>query len=104
MTDEIKGLGGFAEKVIPNTIAGIAMELSAKEYNKNDYVATTQRLQEERSEKDFRRYKKSDLEVFTVRLMPGSREKLKDYFSKRGLSLSAGVRQTIQDFIEGQGI
>lgn len=100
----MKGLGRFVEGTAGESIPGIAMELLEREKNKNDYVATTERLRKKRSKKDFEKHKDTDLEVFTVRLMPGSREKLKDYFSKRGLSLSAGVRQIIQDFMEKQGI
>ena len=104
MTDEIQGLGRFAEVTAAETISGVAMKLLEQEKYKKDYQETTQRLQKERSEKDFKRYKDTDLEIFTVRLMPGSKEKLKTYFSKRGLSLSAGVRQILQGFIEKQGI
>ena len=100
MTDELQGLGQFAEKVIPNTIAGFVIESLE---NKNDYGKTTERLRKKRVKKDFEKHKDTDLEVFTVRLMPGSREQLKIYFDKRGLSLSQGVRMIVQDFLERQG-
>ena len=70
----------------------------------SDYGETTERLRKKRNKKDFEKYEGSDLEVFTVRLMPGSRDRLKRYFAKRGLSLSQGVRQIVQDFLERQGV
>lgn len=70
----------------------------------SDYRETTERLQKKRDKEDFEKYKDSNLEVFTVRLMPGTRARLKVYFAKRGLSLSQGVRQVVQDFMERQGI
>lgn len=100
----MEGLGRFAEGTAAETIGGVAMELLEKDKNKNDYEATTERLQEKRGKKDFKKYKDTDLEVFTVRLMLGSRERLKIYFAPRGISLSQGVRMIVQDFIERQGL
>lgn len=71
---------------------------------RSDYGKTTEGVQKKRDKEDFEKYKDSDLEVFTVRLMPGSRTRLKAYFAKRGVRLSQGVRQIVQDFMERKGI
>lgn len=82
--------------------------LSGKRTNteriQSEHGESTERVQEERDKEHFKKYKDTDLEVFTVRLMQGARSRLKTYFAKRGLSLSQGIRQIVQDFMERYNI
>ncbi len=91
------------KKVPPDLMDRLARKTTTKGVQ-SDYGETTERLRKKRDKKDFVKYTDTDLEVFTVRLMPGSKARLKTYFAKRGVRLSQGVRQIVQDFMERQGI
>jgi len=46
----------------------------------------------------------TELERISIRLLPEDIERLREYFASRDLTLSQGIRTTIKDFMEKQGI
>ena len=55
-------------------------------------------------ERDFKKYKATDMKNYGIRLYPEDRRKLEEYFKKRDMTFSQGVRMVIKDFMERQGI
>ena len=52
----------------------------------------------------FQDYSETELGTFSVRLMEKDKRVLKEYFARRSLSLSQGIRQVLIDFMEKQGL
>ena len=52
----------------------------------------------------FKRYQKTDLETFSVRLAAEDKRILEEYFRRRSISLSQGIRQVLVDFMEEKGL
>ena len=55
-------------------------------------------------EEDFSKRSPTELERISIRLRPVDIEWLREYFESRDLTLSQGIRTTIKDFMERQGI
>ena len=53
---------------------------------------------------DFSNRRKTELERISVRLRSEDIGRLRNYFDKRGSSLSHGIRTVLLDFMERQGI
>ena len=54
--------------------------------------------------KRFEKYKNTEMKVYGCRLYPKDKRRFEDYFRKRGMTFSQGVRMVIKDFLERQGI
>jgi len=52
----------------------------------------------------YRGYKKTELETFSIRLTPEDKRNLREYFERRSLSLSQGIRMIIKEFMEREGV
>lgn len=72
----------------------------------------TERIQSEHGEntesirkpEHFKKYKDSQFDVLTIRILPEDIKRLRLYFDKRGVPLSQGIRTVIKDFMERQGV
>ncbi len=54
--------------------------------------------------KRFDTYKDTEMKTYGCRLYPKDKAKFEEYFVKRGMTFSQGVRMVIKDFMERQGI
>ena len=82
------------------------INLKAKKAEKHE--PNTKRTQKEHKANTdgerFEAYKSTDLTTFSIRLLPQDIKVLKGYFSRRGTSLSHGIRQILLDFIVREGL
>lgn len=88
-------------------LAGIAKEIVEKDKQSKKSM-NTERTHTEHIENTkqthFKRYKKTDLETFSIRLQTEDKRKLQRYFQSRDIGLSQGIRIIIKDFMERKGI
>ena len=52
----------------------------------------------------FKGYQRTDLETFSVRLTPDDKRVLQEYFERRSIPMSQGIRQILVDFMEERGL
>lgn len=88
-------------------IAGITKEIVEKDEQRKKSTNTertrTEHIENTRRTR-FKRYKKTDLETFSIRLQTEDKKRLQRYFKSRDIGLSQGIRIIIKDFMERQGI
>lgn len=67
----------------------------------SEHIKNLERTRSEHIENTrFEQYKKTELETFSIRLTPEDKQKLRDYFSRRSVPLSQGIRMIIKEFME----
>ena len=57
----------------------------------------------ERTHPDYSNFSDTELVTFSIRLTQGDKRRLEEYFARRGVAVSAGVRQMIVDFLGEAG-
>ena len=84
-------------------IADIAKEIVEKDKERKTGVKHT--LNKGKTDvKRFDTYKDTEMRTYGCRLYPKDKLKFEEYFVKRGMTFSQGVRMVIKDFLERQGI
>ena len=58
----------------------------------------------ERTRPDYDTFKESELSTFSVRLLPDDKQRLAEYFRRRGVPWGQGIRQVLLDYMEERGI
>ena len=53
--------------------------------------------------RNFAKYKDTEMETYGFRIYPKDKLRFEEYFKKRGMTFSQGVRMVIKDFLERQG-
>ncbi len=108
MTARKKIPGQFDEsEKMGKGLADITKEIVRRDENRKK-TADTERTHREHigntERTRFLKYKKTELETFSIRLSSEDKKRLQRYFVKRDIGLSQGIRIIIRDFIERQGI
>jgi len=62
-----------------------------------EHIENTQRTR-------FDEFKKTELETFSVRLSAEDKRKLREYFEKRSIPMSQGIRSIVIEFMEERGL
>ena len=73
-----------------------------------EHIENLERTQSEHIENTdqerFEGYKKTELETFSIRLSAEDKRKLREYFEKRSIPMSQGIRSIIISFMEETGL
>ncbi len=85
-------------------IAGIAKEIVEKDEQRRTDVKHTLDGGQTKVKRDFGKYKPTEMETYGFRIYPKDKQKFENYFKRRGMTFSQGVRMVIKDFMERQGI
>ena len=91
----------MAKEKVPDDLFNRLTGRKNTESTRIEHIETTEST---RKKEDFKKYRDSKFDTFTVRLLPKDIEQLRDYFERRGITLSQGIRTVIKDFMERQGI
>ncbi len=85
-------------------IAGIAKEIVEKDEQRKTDVKRKSNGSQTKVKRDFEKYKPTEMETYGFRIYPKDKQKFENYFKRRGMTFSQGVRMVIKDFMERQGI
>ena len=91
----------MAKEKVPDDLFERLSGRKSTESIRKEHVETTESI---RKKEDFEKYRDSKYDTFTMRLLPEDIERLREYFERRGITLSQGLRTIIKDFMERQGL
>jgi hypothetical protein len=95
---------GFLRKAIDLKAADTERTREVEENTERTHLAITGRTQselEENTERSrFTVYRKTELVTFSIRLAPDDKRRLKEYFDRRRVPLSAGIRGILCEFLD----
>ena len=90
-----KGLADITKKIVEESEK--RKKITTTEGTQSEHIENTERTR-------FKKYKKTDLETFSIRLSPEDKRRLQRYFESRDIALSQGIRIIIKDYMERQGM
>ncbi len=85
-------------------IAGIAKEIVEKDEKRKTGVKHTLNVGQTKVKRNFSKYKDTEMETYGFRIYPKDKRRFEEYFKKRGMTFSQGVRMVMKDFMERQGL
>lgn len=85
-------------------LTGIAKEIVDKDTERKTNVKHTSNRGQTEVKRDFEKYKDTEMGTYGFRICPKDKQKFENYFRKRGMTFSQGVRMVIKDFLERRGI
>jgi len=104
MTARRKIPGQFDEnEKMGKELADITKEIVRRDEKRKTGVKHTSNKGQTEVER-FKKYKDTEMKTYGCRLYPKDKRRFEEYFKKRGMTFSQGLRMILKDFLERQGI